>query len=138
MGLRRFGEAVGCYRDALAIFRETGDRHSQGRTLANLGGVYDALRRYKDAIKYGRSASAILQETGDRHSQGQVLSNLAITCQKLRQPQQAASYLRDAAAAMHAAGDHEAAIHFEQLAASTQQERRSRFRWRTWLSRLQI
>ena len=136
--LRRFNEAVSAFQQALLIFRETGDRHSQGRTLANLGGVYDAFRRHKDAIKYGRSASAILQETGDRHSQGQVLSNLAITCQKLRQPHQAASCWRDAAAAMHDAGDHEAATHFEQLAASAQQERRSRFPWRTWLSRLQI
>ena len=136
--LRRFNEAISAFQEALAIFRETGDRHSQGRTLANLGGVYDALRRYKNAIKYGRSASAILQETSDLHSQGQVLSNLAMTWQKLRQPQESASCWRDAATAMHDAGDHDAATHFEQLAASADQEKGSRFPWRTWLSRLQI
>ena len=29
--LRRFEEAIGCYQQSLAIYRETGDRHGEGR-----------------------------------------------------------------------------------------------------------
>ena len=46
-----------------------------------------------------------------------------MTWQKLRQPQESASCWRDAATAMHDAGDHDAATHFEQLAASADQEK---------------
>ena len=38
--LRRFEEAIGCYQEALAICRETGDRHGEGQTLNNLGLAY--------------------------------------------------------------------------------------------------
>ena len=34
--LERFEEAITAHQDAAAIFRETGDRHSEGITLANL------------------------------------------------------------------------------------------------------
>ena len=35
--VRRFEEAITAHQDAAAIFRETGDRHSEGAALNNLG-----------------------------------------------------------------------------------------------------
>ena len=35
--VRRFDEAITARQDAAAIYRETGDRHGEGRALTNLG-----------------------------------------------------------------------------------------------------
>jgi hypothetical protein len=38
-------EAIGCFQESLAIWRETGDRDGEGTALGNLGGAYQQLRR---------------------------------------------------------------------------------------------
>ena len=48
--LRRFEEAIACYQQSLAIFREIGDRHGEGLALNNLGNAYRELRRFEEAI----------------------------------------------------------------------------------------
>jgi tetratricopeptide (TPR) repeat protein len=125
--LRRFEEAIGCYRDSLAIRRETGDRYGEGRTLTNLGTAYQGLQRFEEAIGWYRESLAIRREIGDRHGEGGTLKNLGEAYECLRQPDQAAEYWRDAAAAMHDAGDQEEAVRLEQQAANAESQRR---RWR--------
>jgi hypothetical protein len=48
--VRRFEEAIGACQDAAAIFRETGDRHSEGLALVGLGMVLVKARRFEGAI----------------------------------------------------------------------------------------
>ena len=45
-GLRRFEEAIDCYQQSLAIFRETGDRHHEGMAGTELGNAYQGLGRF--------------------------------------------------------------------------------------------
>ena len=53
----RMEEAITSYRDAVAIFRETGDRHGEGRAVGNLG---IALRRA------GQAEEAVASFSGAR------------------------------------------------------------------------
>lgn len=111
----------------MAIFRETGDRHSQGRALDNLGFAYQEMGRLEEAITCHQQAVAIFRETGDRYSEGMALDNLGIAYQEMRQSGRAAAYWPEAASAMRDVGDHEQAALLEQKAANAQS------RWRRWL-----
>jgi tetratricopeptide (TPR) repeat protein len=74
----RFEEAIGADQDAAAIYRETGDRHSEGVTLANLGLALQEVQRFEEAIGAYQDAAAIYRETGDRHGEGTALENLEL------------------------------------------------------------
>ena len=51
--VRRFEEAISALQDAAAIFRETGDRHSEGITLNNVESVRAAQsRRERQTIRH--------------------------------------------------------------------------------------
>ncbi len=53
--MRWFEEAITAHRDASAIFRETGDRHSEGTVLAYLARAQVARDAYsKTAVKLTR------------------------------------------------------------------------------------
>jgi Tetratricopeptide repeat len=43
--VRRFEEAITACQDAAAAYRETGDRHGEGRALNNLGIALREVRR---------------------------------------------------------------------------------------------
>ena len=43
-------------RDALAIFREAGDRYGEGRTLRNVGLIFQDLHRFEEAVAYYQDA----------------------------------------------------------------------------------
>ena len=72
----RWDEAIECYEQVLAIFRELGDRHSEGTALMNLGLVYRLQGRWSEAIEKFEESLAICRELGDRHGEGQTLGNL--------------------------------------------------------------
>jgi hypothetical protein len=63
---RRFEEAIGCYQQALAILRETSDRHGEGKTLTDLSNAYEELRQQDRAAAYWRDPAAAMRDTGDR------------------------------------------------------------------------
>jgi hypothetical protein len=46
--VRRFEEAVSAHQEAVAIFRETGDRHREARALDNLGQAAGAVETKKN------------------------------------------------------------------------------------------
>ena len=109
-GLRRPSAASS---RTLAICREIGDRHGEGRTLDNLGTAYAGLRRFEEAIGCYQQSLAIRQEIGDRHGEGQTLDNLGITYQNMRQRDRATMCWREAAAALRDVGEHEEAGRLE-------------------------
>jgi tetratricopeptide (TPR) repeat protein len=96
--LRRFGEAIACYRDALAVFRETGDRRAEGVTLDGLGDAYGGLRRFAEAACCYQDALAIHRETGDRRREGLTLTGLGIAYGGLRRFAEEVSCCQDALA----------------------------------------
>jgi tetratricopeptide (TPR) repeat protein len=96
--LRRFEEAAACFQDALAIFREVGDRRAEGVTLDGLGDAYGGLRRFEEAIACFQDALAVYRETGDRHREGLTLTNLGVTYGGLRRFEDEISCCQDALA----------------------------------------
>ncbi|MEO1510382.1 MAG: tetratricopeptide repeat protein, partial [Cyanobacteria bacterium J06633_23] len=48
----RWDEAIQCYEQSLAVYRELGDRHGEGLTLENLGDVYFKRLNFVKAIDY--------------------------------------------------------------------------------------
>ena len=89
-------EAIGCYRDALVIWRETGNRHEEGRTLNNLGLAYRDLRRMEEAVGCYRDALVIWRETGDRYGEGEALTGLGLAYQVLQRFEEAIGCYQDA------------------------------------------
>jgi len=59
--LRRFDEAITALQDAAAIYRETGDRKSEGTALNNLG---LALRKSGGSIRRSLPVKMPLPSTG--------------------------------------------------------------------------
>ena len=63
-------------QNAVAIFRETGDRHSEGVAIMNLGLALQGLRRFSEANTALNAAIAIFQETDDEHYERLARANL--------------------------------------------------------------
>jgi len=78
--LRRFEEAIDCYQQTLAIFRETGDRHGEGIALGNLGVTYHELRQPGQASECLLEAAAAMRDASD-HEQAARLEQLALDTQ---------------------------------------------------------
>jgi tetratricopeptide (TPR) repeat protein len=65
------------YDQALAIFREIGDRRMEGRTLGNLGIVWALLGDARKAVSYCDEALALARAIGDRKWESGLLLKLA-------------------------------------------------------------
>jgi tetratricopeptide (TPR) repeat protein len=102
--LRRFAEAIGCFRDALAIFWEVGDRRAEGMTLDGLGDAYGGLLRFAEAAACYQSALAIFRETGDRHREALTLTSLGAAYGGLRRYREEISCCQEALAIHRQAG----------------------------------
>lgn len=63
----QFDEAVTAHQDAVAIFRQTGDRHREAGALTKFGDALQEVRRYGDAIIACQEAITLYRETEDRH-----------------------------------------------------------------------
>jgi len=74
----RFDEAITALQDAVATFRETGDRHGEGVALDNLGNALRYAGRFDEAITAHQDAVGIFRETGDRQGEDIVLRNLEV------------------------------------------------------------
>lgn len=103
--LHRFEEAIACFQDALAKFREAGDRRTEGATLDGLGSAYLELRRLEEAVGCFQGALAIFREAGDRHREGLTLTSLGVAYGGLRRFEEEISCCRDAVAIHRDTGD---------------------------------
>ena len=59
-GQQRYGEAIGCLEQSLAIFQTIGDRYAEGQTLRNLAIVIEMSDDRNSAQSYWDDALAIL------------------------------------------------------------------------------
>jgi tetratricopeptide (TPR) repeat protein len=73
-------EAIDCHQQAMAIFRETGDRHSEGQALDGLGNTYQELRRPARAAECWREAAAAMRDAADPEEAAR-LERLAVSTQ---------------------------------------------------------
>src|SRR5206468_2651317 len=70
-----YEQAIEYLQQALAIRREI-DRKGEGRTLKNLGVVYEKLGQQQQALTYDKQALGIAREVKDREGEGKALRNL--------------------------------------------------------------
>jgi CHAT domain-containing protein/tetratricopeptide (TPR) repeat protein len=64
---------------ALAIYRESHDRHGEAVTLGYIGFCYRQLAEYPKALEYLQRSLAMKQELGDRLEEGKSLNFLGLT-----------------------------------------------------------
>jgi CHAT domain-containing protein/tetratricopeptide (TPR) repeat protein len=64
--------AINRFEEALTIYREIGDRSSEGETLSNIGQTYDSLGQYEQALDFYQQALPVLQEVGDQDGEALV------------------------------------------------------------------
>ena len=102
---RRIEEAIACSQEAIAILRETGDRHNEGMALMTLSGVLKEEARLDEMIACNQDAAAIFREIGDRHAEGMAVHNLAIALRSVGRFDEAFAAEQDTTAIFHQAGD---------------------------------
>lgn len=78
--LRRPKDAIGCFRESLAIFQETGDRYATGTALIHIGRIYEILQQPDQAAACRVDAAAALRDAGD-HEQAAHIEQLAPSTQ---------------------------------------------------------
>ena len=71
-------EALPGFERALALYRETRDRHGEAVVLGHIGNCYESMADYQRAIDYLRRSLAMKVELGDRLEEGKTLSNLGL------------------------------------------------------------
>ncbi len=69
-------ESIKCYKEALEIHRELGDKRGEGSDLANIGVVYEDIGEYDKALKYYEEALEIFYRIKDRQALGKTIANL--------------------------------------------------------------
>ncbi len=95
---RRWEEAEGAYRRALALKVEFNDRYSQASTYHQLGIVAAEQRRWEEAEGAYRQALALFVEFNDRYSQAMTYHQLGIVSVEQRRWEEAESHYQQALA----------------------------------------
>jgi DNA-binding SARP family transcriptional activator/tetratricopeptide (TPR) repeat protein len=88
----RYELAVGRYQQAVALFRETGDRTGEARALGNLSYIDLQQGHHPQATEYTQQALALYRETGDRTGEARALGNLGMVEERLGRYEQATGY----------------------------------------------
>ncbi|HVI02138.1 MAG TPA: protein kinase, partial [Enhygromyxa sp.] len=100
-----YQEAIDCFKAALAIDRDLGDRFSTGVKLANLGLTYTAIGLYRRAERYLRKALELHEAIGHPGLLNDVMVSLGIVVARLGDPEAAHALLTDAAKVAARRGD---------------------------------
>jgi len=100
-----YQEAIDCFKAALAIDRDLGDRFATGVKLANLGLTYTAIGLYRRAERYLRKALELHEAIGHPGLLNDVMVSLGIVVARLGDPDAAHVLLTDAAKVAARRGD---------------------------------
>jgi tetratricopeptide (TPR) repeat protein len=79
----QFREAITSWARALELYRAAGNRLGEGRSLGNLGIVYNNLGQYERAIDFHEQALALFRELVVRAEEVTALGNLGIAYRNL-------------------------------------------------------
>jgi eukaryotic-like serine/threonine-protein kinase len=100
-----YQEAIDCFKAALAIDRDLGDRFATGVKLANLGLTFTAIGLYRRAERYLRKALELHEAIGHPGLLNDVMVSLGIVVARLGDPEAAHVLLTDAAKVAARRGD---------------------------------
>ena len=97
-GVQRMEEAVACFEQALAIYRELGDERGEARAANNVAQAYVDLRRFDHALSAAQRSLAIQRLKGNRYLEGVTLGILGRACRELGRFAEAIAHLEEALA----------------------------------------
>jgi tetratricopeptide (TPR) repeat protein len=100
-----YRQAIDLHTQALAIYRDTGDRQGEGAVLGNLGICQYRLGDYRRAMDLHTQSLAIARDTGDRQLEATELGNLGICHASLGDYRQAIDLHTQALAIARDTGD---------------------------------
>jgi DNA-binding SARP family transcriptional activator/tetratricopeptide (TPR) repeat protein len=104
-GLQRKEQAVGCFEEALAIYREIGDQPGQARAANNVAQACLRVRRFPQALDAATRSLAVQRQAGDRYGEGIALGNLGDACRALARFDEAIGHLEQALDIFRELGD---------------------------------
>jgi tetratricopeptide (TPR) repeat protein len=81
------GEAAACYQRALSLYREAGDRFSEGQSLTHVGETCQAVGTLAQAREAWEQALAIFDELRNRDAADKVRAMLASADNRAPTPQ---------------------------------------------------
>jgi DNA-binding SARP family transcriptional activator len=104
-GLQRKEQAVGCFEEAHAIYREIGDQSGMARSANNIAQACLRLCRFPEALEAARRSLAVQQQAEDRYGEGIALGNLGDACRGLGRSDEAIDHLEQALVIFRELGD---------------------------------
>src|SRR5450756_2076318 len=104
-GLQRKEQAVGCFEESLAIYREIGDQPGQARAANNVAQACLRLCRFSEALEAARRSLVVQQQVEDRYGEGIALGNLGDACRELGRFDEATNHLEQALVIFRELGD---------------------------------
>jgi tetratricopeptide (TPR) repeat protein len=104
-GLQRKEQAAGCFEEALAIYREIGDKPGQARAANNVAQACLRMRRFPEALEAATRSLAVQRQAGDRYGEGIALGNLGDACRALARYDDAIGHLEQAMDIFRELGD---------------------------------
>ena len=101
----QFQAALQSFQQALAIYKEIGDKEGEADSLNNLGRAYNNLGQYRQAIEFSQQSLVIAREIGSRQVEAKSLRNLGSAYYFLGQYQKAIEFFQQSLAISREIGD---------------------------------
>jgi DNA-binding SARP family transcriptional activator len=97
-GQQQMEESIGCFEQALALYRQLGDVQGESRAANNVANAYFDLGRFNDALVAAQRSLAIQRKVGNRYGEGVALDNLGCVYRELARYDEAIDCLQQALA----------------------------------------
>jgi len=104
-GRQRMPEAVDCFEQALAIYRDLGDVRGESRAATNVANAYFDLGRFSEALEAAQRSLAIQRRAEKRYGEGIALGIIGSASRELGRFSEAIDHLQAALAIFRELGD---------------------------------
>jgi tetratricopeptide (TPR) repeat protein len=104
-GRQQKPEAIECFEQALAIYRDLGDVRGESRAATNVANAYFDLGRFEDALEAAQRSLEIQRRADKRYGEGIALGVIGGACRELGRFSEAIERLQEALAIFRELGD---------------------------------